>query len=115
MDRFQNMKMVSSPASSQAFESTGSNIFYKRNEGSRAFEESTVRQDSRPLFNDLSLAKSGFYNPLGDSTVRGGAAGISRGLGNLPEDRIRKIAKDFVSLYGMNGELSSNSLYRIQR
>lgn len=112
------MKMVSSSASSQAFESTGSNIFYKGNEGSRAFEQSVVRQDSRPLFNDLSLAKSGFFNPssLGDSTVRGGTGGgIGRGLGNLPEDRIRKIAKDFVSLYGMNGELSSNSLYRIQR
>ena len=34
MDRFQNAKMVASPASSQAYESSGtsgSNIFYKKN------------------------------------------------------------------------------------
>lgn len=76
-----------------------------------------MRQDSsRHIFNDLSLAKSGFYNPtssLGESTVKG--AGIGRGLGNLPEERIRKIAKEFVQLYGMNGELPNNSLYRMQR
>jgi hypothetical protein len=26
--------------------------------------------------------------------------GIGRGLGSLPEDRLRKIAKDFITQYG---------------
>ena len=102
--------MVSSPASSQVYQTSGSHVFQRRHD-SRTFEESIVRQDRRPLFSDISLAKSGFYNPspLGESP------GIGRGLGSLPDDRIRKIAKEFVSFYGSNGELPSNSLYRIQR
>ena len=59
------------------------------------------------------MAKSGFYNynPLQESTVRG----IGRGLGSLPEERIRKIAKDFAAFYGNGGEVQSNGLYRIQK
>jgi hypothetical protein len=49
---------------------------------------------------------------LQESNVRG----PGRGLGNLPDDRLRQIAKDFVTLYGGNaGEIPTNGLYRIQR
>lgn len=41
--------------------------------------------------------------------------GPGRGLGNLPEDRIRKIAKDFIAAYGNSSEIPNNGLYRIQR
>ena len=59
------------------------------------------------------MAKSGFLSAstLQESTVRG----IGRGIGNLSEDRIRKIAKDFVSMYGSGSEIVSTGLYRMQR
>lgn len=101
MDRFQNLRQV--PFSySQVNEQSNSNIFSKKNYEASRFYESGVRGDNnKNIFADLSLAKSGFYSStsLQDSTVRG----PGRGLGNLPEDRIRKIAKDFVALYGKNG------------
>lgn len=46
-----------------------------------------------------------------DSTVRG----VNRGLGNLPEERLRKISKDFLKLYGNENDISSTGLMRIQR
>jgi hypothetical protein len=41
--------------------------------------------------------------------------GIGRGLGDLPEDRLRKIAADFINLYGTRGDIPINGIYRIQR
>jgi hypothetical protein len=41
--------------------------------------------------------------------------GIGRGLGSLPEDRLRKIAKDFITQYGNGSEIPLKSLGRIQR
>lgn len=113
MDRFQNLRQV--PFSySQVNEQSNSNIFSKKTYEASRFYESGVRGDNnKNIFADLSLAKSGFYSStsLQDSTVRG----PGRGLGNLPEDRIRKIAKDFVAFYGNNGEIPIMGLSRIQR
>jgi hypothetical protein len=44
-----------------------------------------------------------------ESTIR------SRGLGNLNEDRLRAIAKEFTRLYGSNGEIVVGGASRIQR
>jgi hypothetical protein len=40
---------------------------------------------------------------------------VNRSLGNLSEERIRKIAKDFLNGYGNGTELTSNGYMRIQR
>jgi hypothetical protein len=115
MEKFQNAKMVSSPSSSQVYEQSGSSVFIRRQEHTRTFFDSGSRADNRPIFDQLSLARSGFMSAstINDTTLK--ASHIGRGLGNLPEDRIRKIAKDFVTMYGANGEIPSNGLYRIQR
>jgi hypothetical protein len=80
---------------------------------SRLFYDSKL-PDRRTNFADVSLAKSGFFNQgtaLYESTVKNG---IGRGIGCLPEERLRKIAKDFISLYG-GSEISRQGLTKIQR
>lgn len=112
MDRFQNFRQV--PFSySQVNEQSNSNIFSKKTYENSRFYESGVRTDNKNILADLSMAKSGFYSSttLQESNVRG----PGRGLGNLSEDRIRKIAKDFVAFYGNNGEIANMGLSRIQR
>lgn len=112
MSRFQNIKLVNSP--SQPNEFSNSTVTRKSYESNRLFYESGVRANNNPSVGNLSLARSGVYSVsnLQQSTVRGG---ISRGIGNLPEERINKIAKDFVTMYGNGSEISSNSLLRMQK
>jgi hypothetical protein len=112
MERFQNAKLVSSPQSTPFEAST----FLPRKpplEPSKLFKESTVKQDQKYTFADIALAKSGFYSPtsLQESTVRG----VNRTMGNLSEERVRKISKDFLNAYGNGSELISNGYTRMQR
>ncbi len=115
MQRFQNIKMTTSPSQqSSPYEVSSSTIITKRTfQPTKLFQESTVRNDNRYGFGDISLAKSGFYSStsIPDSIV----TGFGRGLGNLPEDRLRKIATDFINLYGSRGEIPINGIYRMQR
>lgn len=114
MNHLQNLKLVSSPNSSSPLETFATSQVSKRGiEPTKLFQDSFARNDNRKSFGDISLAKSGFLSAstLQESTVRG----IGRGIGNLSEDRIRKIAKDFVSMYGSGSEIVSTGLYRMQR
>lgn len=114
MDRLQNMRYVSSPPQNSPQEPFYTSIVTNRGVNpSRLFQESTVRTDSKKSFGDISLARSGFLSgsSVQDSTIKG----INRGLGSLPEDRLRKIAKDFVAQYGNGTEIPLKSLGRVQR
>lgn len=112
MERFQNVKLVSSPsAQSSPFDPSNSIVTRRGIEPTRLFNESTVQP--KYSFADIALAKSGFYSStsLQDSTVKG----FTRNISGLSEDRLRKIAKDFTSAYGNGNEIPPNGLYRIQR
>lgn len=114
MEKIQNVKLVSSPQSSP-FDSTSSVLLSRKPplEPTKLFKDAVPRQEQRYTFADVALAKSGFYSPsiMQESTVRS----PNRALGNLSEDRIRKIAKDFLNAYGNGTELISNGYIRIQR
>lgn len=114
MDRLQNMRHVSSPPQSSPNEQFYTSIVTNRGlNGTRLFQESVVRNEPKKSFGDISLARSGFFSgsSLQDSMVKG----INRGLGNLPEDRLRKIAKDFITQYGNGSEIPLKNMARVQR
>jgi hypothetical protein len=114
MDRLQNMRYVSSPPQNSPQEQFYTSTVIKRGvDATRLFQDSVVRNEPKKSFGDISLARSGFLSAssLQDSMVKG----ISRGLGNLPEVRLRKIAKDFITIYGNGTEIPQKNLVRIQR
>lgn len=114
MDRLQNMRYVSSPPQNSPQEQFYTSIVTKRGlDGTRLFQDSVVRNDPKKSFGEISLAKSGFLSSsnIQESMIKG----ISRGLGSLPEDRLRKIAKDFITQYGNGTEIPLKSLGRVQR
>ena len=114
MQAFQNARMVSSPHAS-TFDPYSSNVVGSQRpmEPVSGFRASRVGGASQFGVSTVGMSRSGMYasNVLGESTVRG----IGRGIGNLPEDRLRKIAKDFLTTYGNGTELGSMGLMRIQR
>ena len=114
MQSFQNVRTVSSPYNS-TFDPYASNVTgsHRPIDSVSGFKTSIVGGTSQFSSSKVGMSRSNLYasSVMGESTVRG----IGRGIGNLPEDRLREIAKEFIKTYGNGNELGSMGLMRIQR
>ena len=134
MDPFRNIKTITSPTATTnpAYTSQFSTSSVTRKVESFSFEPNRVeftnsnrfqsglaQSNARINFDDSSLSRSGVYGSgsgggdrsiLYESSVR-----IGKGIGLLPEDRLKIISKKFMDLYGMNDLINNSGVSRIQR
>lgn len=123
MDRFKDIKLATSPLSSNnspnySYE-THRSIVLNRANNELPPTKLDFRSNADSKFTNINMIQSQVVNnstrnPMADSTINY-MRSIYRGIPGLSEDRLRYIAENFMKMYGTGREITVNGVRNIQK